>query len=265
MHNIQKAKRVVVKVGTSTLTHESGLINIRRIEQLVKVLADLKNSGKEIVLVSSGAIAVGIGKLGLKERPSDIPSKQACAAIGQCELMYLYDKLFSGFNHNVAQILLTRDNVEMEDRREYIVNTFDRLLEFGVVPIVNENDTVAVDEIVFGDNDSLSATVAELAGADLLILMSDIEGLYNQNPKNNPNARLIPRVDKIDDYIRSIAGGSGTNRGTGGMITKIHAAEIATQSGIDMLIVNGSNPEILYDVFEGKEVGTHFVREEKAE
>lgn len=165
------------------------------------------------MLVSSGAIAVGVGKLGLKERPSDIPSKQACAAIGQCELMYLYDKLFSQYNHNVAQILLTRDNVEMEDRREYIVNTFNRLLEFGVVPIVNENDTVAVDEIVFGDNDSLSATVAGLAGADALILMSDIDGLYNQNPKNNPNARLIPRVEKIDDYIRSIAGGTGTNRG----------------------------------------------------
>jgi len=259
MCNIASAKRIVIKVGTSTLTHESGQINIRRVENLVKVLADLKNSGKEIVLVSSGAIGVGVGKLGLKERPSDIPSKQAAAAIGQCELMYLYDKLFAEYNHHVAQVLLTRDIVEVQKRKENVINTFKRLMEYGVIPIVNENDTVATDEIVFGDNDSLSAIVATLVDADLLVIMSDIDGLYDDSPKQNPNAKLIRKVEKIDDYIRSIAGDAGTERGTGGMITKIHAAEIAMEKEIDMVILSGSNPYILYDLFEDGEVGTLFV------
>ncbi|PWL57758.1 glutamate 5-kinase [Merdimmobilis hominis] len=259
MASFQDAKRIVVKVGSSTLTYETGMINIRRVEKLVKVLADLRNSGKEIVLVSSGAVAVGVGKLGLKERPHDTPSKQAAAAVGQCELMYLYDKLFAEYNHNVAQILLTRDIVEVEKRTENVVNTFNRLLEMGVIPVVNENDTVAVEEIEFGDNDTLSAIVATLVGADALILMSDIDGLYTANPHENPNATLIRRVETIDDSILSIAGGAGSNRGTGGMITKIHAAQIACSKGIDMAIIQGENPDLLYDLMEGKEVGTHFI------
>ena len=259
MASFQDAKRIVVKVGSSTLTYETGMINIRRVEKLVKVLADLRNSGKEIVLVSSGAVAVGVGKLGLKERPHDTPSKQAAAAVGQCELMYLYDKLFAEYNHNVAQILLTRDIVEVEKRTENVVNTFNRLLEMGVIPVVNENDTVAVEEIEFGDNDTLSAIVATLVGADALILMSDIDGLYTANPHENPNATLIRRVETIDDSILSIAGGAGSNRGTGGMITKIHAAQIACSKGIDMAIIQGENPDLLYDLMEGKEVGPHVI------
>ena len=250
MASFQDAKRIVVKVGSSTLTYETGMINIRRVEKLVKVLADLRNSGKEIVLVSSGAVAVGVGKLGLKERPHDTPSKQAAAAVGQCELMYLYDKLFAEYNHNVAQVLLTRDIVEVEKRTENVVNTFNRLLEMGVIPVVNENDTVAVEEIEFGDNDTLSAIVATLVGANALILMSDIDGLYTANPHEDPNATLIRRVETIDDSILSIAGGAGSNRGTGGMITKIHAAQIACSKGIDMAIIQGENPDLLYDLME---------------
>lgn len=259
MRDITSIRRVVVKVGTSTLTHNSGMISIRRLEGLVKVLADLKNAGKEVILVTSGAVGVGVGKLGLPERPKDIPSKQACAAVGQCELMYLYDKLFSEYNHTVAQVLLTRDIVEVPVRKEHVINTFSRLLEYGVLPIVNENDTVAVEEIVFGDNDSLSAIVATLVGADLLILMSDIDGLYDKNPREHPDAALIPLVEEVDDSIREAAGTAGSSLGTGGMVTKIHAAEIATQAGIDMLIVNGERPSILYKVFDGEAVGTRFL------
>ena len=259
MASFQDAKRIVVKVGSSTLTYETGMINIRRVEKLVKVLADLRNSGKEIVLVSSGAVAVGVGKLGLKERPHDTPSKQAAAAVGQCELMYLYDKLFAEYNHNVAQILLTRDIVEVEKRTENVVNTFNRLLEMGVIPVVNENDTVPDEAIDFGAHAPPSAIVATLVGADALILMSDIDGLYTANPHENPNATLIRRVETIDDSILSIAGGAGSNRGTGGMITKIHAAQIACSKGIDMAIIQGENPDLLYDLMEGKEVGTHFI------
>lgn len=259
-NRFQKAKRIAVKVGTSTLTYETGAINIRRVEKLVKVLADLKNSGKEIVLVTSGAIGVGLSKLGLKERPKDIPAKQAAAAVGQCELMYLYDKLFSEFNHNVAQVLLTRDVVEDENRKAHAVNTFEKLLEMGTIPIVNENDTISVEEIEFGDNDTLSAIVASLIHAEALIILSDIEGLYEENPKLNPKAKLIPLIEEIDDHIREIAGGAGSSLGTGGMITKIHAAEIALANGIDMAIINGSNPERLYTVFDGGQAGSYFCR-----
>lgn len=260
-----KAKRIVVKVGTSTLTYETGMINIRRVEQFVKVLCDLKNSGREIVLVSSGAIAVGAGKMGLKERPRALPTKQAAAAVGQCELMYLYDKLFTEYNHTVAQVLLTRDVVEEPHRLENACNTFQELLRLGTVPIVNENDTVSVEEIefgenrTFGDNDSLSAMVATMVQADALVIMSDIQGLYTDNPRVNPEATLIPRVEQIDDYIRSIAGGIGSNRGTGGMATKIQAAEIACGRGIDLAIICGEQPENLYRLFDGEPVGTHFV------
>lgn len=255
------SKRIVVKVGTSTLTHESGRLNLRRVEQLVKVLCDLQNSGKEIVLVSSGAIGVGVGKLGLKKRPSATREKQAVAAVGQCELMFIYDKLFGEYNHNIAQILLTKYAVETEEKKQNVVNTVNTLLEMGIIPIINENDTVAIDELDgenFGDNDRLSATVAEIAGADLLIMLTDIDGLYTSNPRKNPDAEKIDVVEEITDEIRTMAGGSGSNRGTGGMITKIVAAEYATSVGIECCIMNGENPKRLYDLFDGKTIGTVF-------
>ncbi len=258
MNRFQEAKRIVIKIGTTTLTHGCGLINYRRLESLVKTLADLKNSGKEVVLVSSGAIGVGIGVLGLPSRPADMPTKQACAAIGQCELMYTYDKLFGEFNHSVAQILLTRDVVEQEQRRQNVINTFERLLEFGIIPIVNENDTVSTEEIEIGDNDTLSAIVATLINADVLVLLSDIDGLYTANPKEDPAATLIPLVENIED-VRHLAGGSSSMFGKGGMVTKIHAADIACDAGIDMSIINGSNPALLYDLFDGEPVGTYFL------
>jgi glutamate 5-kinase len=256
--DICKAGRIVFKVGTSTLTHPSGLINLRRIERLVKVLADLKNMGKEIVLVTSGAIGVGVGKLGLAERPKDIRSKQAIAAIGQVELMYIYDRLFSEYNHTISQVLLTRDIVEEENRCALCRNTFSRLLEYKVIPIVNENDTVAVEEIEFGDNDSLSAVVATLCGADLLVILSDIDGLYNDNPRKNPDAVRIPEVHVLDETILEYAKGAGSARGTGGMITKLHAAQLAGDAGIDTVVMNGEDPAQIYDLLEGKPVGTRF-------
>lgn len=259
MNCFTEAKRLVVKVGTSTLTYETGLINIRRLEQLVKVLSDLKNSGREVVLVTSGAIGVGVGKLGLREKPSDIPSKQAAAAVGQCELMYLYDRNFGRFNHATGQVLLTKDIVGDPVRRGHVVDTFDRMLGMGAIPIVNENDTVAVEEIEFGDNDTLSAIVAELIAADVLVIMSDIDGLFSANPQKDPQARLIPCIETIDAEIHGIASGTNSNRGTGGMITKVHAAEIATGAGIDMAIINGSDPTNLYRLFDGEQIGTHFI------
>ena len=255
------AKRLVVKVGSSTLTHESGLLNIRRVEKLVKILSDIKNSGLEVILVSSGAVATGFGKLGLIDRPAGMPPKQAAAAIGQCELMYLYDKLFGEYNHKVAQILLTREDIETPHRKQKLVATFAQLLQWRVLPVVNENDSVATDEIEIGDNDTLSAIVAQLTGADSLVLMSDIDGLYTANPRTDPCAKLIARVDRIDDYIRSLGGGSGSRRGTGGMATKIAAAEIAAGSGIQMAIINGENPDLLYELLAGEAVGTYFASE----
>ena len=257
IQNVTQANRIVVKVGTSTLAHKTGLMNIQRMERLVKVLADLKNSGKEIILVSSGAIGVGVGKMGLKEKPTDTPAKQACAAIGQCELMYCYDKYFSEYNHSVAQVLLTRDIIDSPERKQNVVNTFQNLLRYGVVPVVNENDTVAVEEIVFGDNDTLSAIVGSLVGADLLIILSDIDGVFDQNPRVNPNAKLIPHIPEITDSIRALAGDHGTSLGTGGMVTKITAAQIGLNAGFPTVILNGSRPENLYDLLEGKQVGTY--------
>lgn len=255
--------RVVIKVGTSTLTHKNGNINIRRIENLCKVISDLKNSGLEIILVSSGAIGMGVGKLGLKKKPQDIPSKQACAAIGQCELMYIYDKLFQEHNHTVAQILMTGADFENEERYENFHNTLDRLLEFGALPIINENDTIATSEIKVGDNDTLSAITATNANADLLILLSDIDGLYTADPHKVPDASLITSVSEITEDIMKLAGAEGTSLGTGGMVTKLHAAKLCMEAGIDMIIANGSNPSILYDIFDGKSVGTRFVGEEQ--
>jgi glutamate 5-kinase len=262
LKTLADAKRVVIKIGTSTLTYETGRINIRRFEKLCKTLSDIKNSGREIVLVSSGAVAVGVAKMGLPCRPQDIPSKQAAAAVGQCELMYLYDKLFLEQNHKVAQVLLTRDVLESENRAVNARNTFERLFSMGAIPIVNENDTVSIEELEFGDNDTLSAMVTALTEADGLILLSDIDGLYAQDPRKNPEAQLIPLVTKIDKRIESIAGGSGSNRGTGGMATKIQAAKIALVCGAPMAIINGADPDLLYDLFEGKPVGTLFLPEE---
>lgn len=252
--------KIVVKVGTSTLAHATGRLNIRRIEMLCKVLSDLKNAGHEIILVSSGAIGMGVGKLGLTERPSDIPGKQAAAAVGQCELMYTYDKLFSEYNHNVAQILITAPDVKNPERKANFHNTLERLLALSVLPVINENDTVSTEEIEIGDNDTLSAEVSASIGADLLIILSDIDGLYDKNPKNNPDAKLIPVVSEITEDIKALAGGSGSSLGTGGMITKIRAAEIATAAHCDMIIANGAEPEVLYDIVEGKSIGTRFLK-----
>lgn len=256
--DIKKARRIVFKVGTSTLTHPSGMLNLRRIERLVKVLADLQNMGREVVLVSSGAIGVGVGKLGLAERPKDTRSKQAVAAIGQVELMYIYDRLFSEYNHTISQLLLTRDVVEDEKRCALCRSTFSRLLEYKAIPIVNENDTIAVEEIEFGDNDSLSAVVATLCGADLLVILSDIDGLYNDNPRQNPDAVLIPEVYALDEAVLEYAKGAGSERGTGGMVTKLHAAQIACEAGIDTIVMNGEDPMKIYDLLEGRPVGTRF-------
>lgn len=255
--------RIVVKVGTSTLAHSTGRLNIRRVEQLCKVLSDLKNAGNQILLVSSGAIGMGVGKLGLPGRPEDMPGKQAAAAIGQCELMYTYDKLFAEYNHTVAQILLTADDIQDPRRSSHVHDTLEKLLSWNVLPIINENDAVATDEIgiqtTIGENDSLSAIVAKLVGADLLVLLSDIDGLYTADPHRDPTATLIPEVREITPEILALAGGVGSSLGSGGMATKLRAAQIATEAGIDMIIANGENPEGLYAVGEGKSIGTCFV------
>lgn len=259
-------KLTVVKVGTSTLTYENGKINYRRIESLCKVLSDLQNSGEKIILVSSGAIGVGMGKAGLEKRPSETKKKQALAAIGQCELMFMYDKLFGEYNHSVAQILLTRYAVETEQKKQNVINTIDELLNMGIIPIINENDTVAIDELEgnnFGDNDMLSAIVAGLVGADRLIILTDIDGLYTANPRTNPNAKKIDIVERITDEIYEMAAGSGSNRGTGGMITKLHAADYATTRGVECHVMNGSNPNVLYYIFDGMNVGTKFTAQNR--
>lgn len=251
--------RLVIKVGTSTLAYPSGRINIRHIEEFCKVLSDIKNQGHEIVVVSSGAIAMGIGKLNLKSRPEDIPTRQAAAAVGQCELMYTYDKLFSEYNHVVAQLLITDYVVKDDTMNLNFKNTLNRLLEMGVIPIINENDTVATKEISIGDNDTLGAIVTVSCNADLLVLLSDIDGLYTADPHKNKSAEILHTVYEINDKIRAFADGKGTPNGTGGMVTKIKAAEICTNSGCDMIIANGNNPQILYNILNGDDVGTKFI------
>ena len=255
--------RIVIKVGTSTLAHAGGRLNIRRVELLCKVISDLKNAGNQIVLVSSGAIGMGVGKLGLSGRPADMPGKQAAAAVGQCELMYTYDKMFAAYSHTVAQILLTADDIQDSRRSCHAHDSLEQLLQWNVLPIVNENDAVATDEIgiqtTIGENDSLSAVVARLVNADMLILLSDIEGLYTADPRKNPEAKLIPVVENITPEILALAGGTGSALGSGGMATKLRAAQIATEAGIDMVITNGEHPQWLYDLFEGKAIGTRFV------
>ena len=250
--------RVVVKIGTSTLAHANGRMNIRRVEELCKVLSDLKNSGHEVILVSSGAIGMGVGKLSLKERPRDIPTKQAAAAVGQCELMYTYDRLFQKYHHTVAQILLTGSDFRHDDRYHNFQNTMKRLLELDVLPIINENDTIATEEIKVGDNDTLSAMVAVSVEADCLILLSDIDGLYTADPHKCSDAALIHEVHAITDEILALGGGEGSSLGTGGMKTKLHAASLCMEAGCEMVILNGADPMLLYDLFDGKSVGTRF-------
>lgn len=254
--------RMIVKVGTSTLAHPTGRLNIQRVEMLVKVLSDLKNAGHEIILVSSGAIGMGVGKLMLPKRPEDMESKQAAAAVGQCELMYTYDKLFTEYNHTVAQVLLTGEDIEDEKRRKNCENTLRKLLEFGALPIVNENDTVATEQIEIGDNDTLAAIVGKSVKAELVILLTDIDGLFTADPHKDPSGKLIPLVEEITPEIMKLAGGAGSRQGTGGMATKLLAAQIATKAGSDLVIANGKKPEILYRIVEGEAVGTRFVKKE---
>ena len=255
--------RVVIKIGTSTLTHATGNLNIRRVEALCKAISDVKNAGNEVILVSSGASGMGVGKLGLRERPSDVPTKQAAAAVGQCELMYFYDKIFGEYHHIVAQLLITGEDIASHTRHENFRNTLNRLLALGALPIINENDTVGTKEIVIGDNDTLAAIVAESVQADLLILLSDIDGLYTADPRKDPNARLLHRITHLDDSVRALAGGCGSSRGTGGMVTKLQAAQICMDCGCDMVIANGNDPDNLYEILEGKDVGTRFTEERK--
>ncbi len=254
---MKRYNRIVIKIGTSTLTHNTGHPNIFKIESLVKVLADIKNSGVELLVVTSGAISVGFGKLGLKARPDDIPSKQACAAVGQCELMYLYDRLFSEYNHTVSQVLLSKEDVEDKTRSKNAKNTLTRLLEYNSIPIINENDTVATSEIAIGDNDTLSAIVAKLVSADLLIIMSDIDGVFDSDPRTNPKAKLIPVIECLD-FARSVSSGTTNKNAKGGMTTKIEAASIIAGTNTDMIILNGDTPKNLYKAIEGQEIGTMF-------
>lgn len=258
-------RRIVIKVGTSTITHENGSVNIKELDLLCRILSDLRNTGYEVVLVSSGAISVGVSKMRLPERPKEMRMKQAVAAVGQCELMHLYDKLFGEYGNMVGQILLTEEDIESDYRRNNLKNTFSALLENGIIPIVNENDSVSHHQIesdkkVFGDNDTLSAIVAHLCDASKLIILSDIEGLYDANPKTNPDAKLIHKVDKIDLSVTSLAQGAGSSRGTGGMATKLEAAKYVTERGIDMYVTLGTKPQNIYEILDGKMVGTHFIK-----
>ena len=260
MRNISEKKRIVIKLGTSTLAHKTGKLNIRRMTNLVRVISDLHNSGREIIMVSSGAVGLGAGKLGLPEKPKDTKTKQAVAAIGQCELMHVYDDMFAKYSVTVAQILLTKAIINNPSHCDNFMNTVEKLVGMDVIPIVNENDTIAIDELELeiGENDSLSALVAELSRADLLLILSDIDALYDDDPRTNPDAKPVPLVEKITPEIEAMAGGAGTSLGTGGMSTKITAAKIAVNAGIDMVIMNGKDPEMLYDLFEDKEIGTLF-------
>lgn len=259
-----RRNRIVVKVGTSTLTNENGQSNLREMEKLSRTLADIQNLGNEVVLVSSGAIAVGANKLHLPEKPTEMRMKQAAAAVGQCENMFLYDKFFGYYNKTVAQILLNAEDIKQEEKKENLANTFEALLEQGIIPIVNENDSVSYTEIesedrLFGDNDMLSAVVAVLCKADRLIILSDIDGFYDRDPRLYKDAKLISRIENIDESVYGLAGGAGSRRGTGGMRTKLQAADLATRSGIDTIVMNGQNTDGLYDLAEGRKVGTLFV------
>lgn len=254
----KEIKTIVFKVGTSTLTHSTGKTNLKAMEELVLVLSDLCNAGNRVVLVTSGAIGVGVGKLGLDRRPGDTAGKQAAATVGQCELMFIYDKMFSQYGHNIGQLLITKEDVDDPKRRGNLIAAFSKLFDYGAIPIVNENDAVAVDEIVYGDNDSLSAVVATLIGADALVILTETDGLYTANPLEYPDAQRISEVAEITDGIRACASGHGTALGTGGMTTKLHAAEIATGAGIETYVISGADARAIYRLMEGESVGTHF-------
>ena len=256
--------RIVVKVGTSTLTNEMGKSDLRSFDRLACVLSDIQNMGYEVILVSSGAIAVGINKLNMNEHPSSMRMKQAAAATGQCSMMFLYDKFFSDYDKTIAQILLNAEDIEQEEKKENLINTFNTLLEMDIIPVVNENDSVSYTEIesedrLFGDNDMLSAVVAVLCRAKQLVILSDINGLYDADPRLYPNAKLISRIEKIDEAVYALAGGAGSRRGTGGMKTKLRAAALATAQGIDTVITNGKTPETLYEIIKGNTAGTLFM------
>lgn len=250
-------KRIVIKVGSSTLTHSTGALNIRRVAKMIEVLSDLKNAGRDIVFVTSGAQAIGVAKAGLRQKPKEIPQKQACAAIGQCELMHIYDNEFSKYHHTVAQVLLTRDVISNKTRKENVINTFNTLLSMGVVPIINANDTVSLEALDFDENDTLSAIVATLCGADLLVILTDVEGLYDKNP-SLPDAKLIPVVENITPEMIASAGDKGSEFASGGMLSKLEAAGIAKESGIPTVIIKGQDPDLLYDLFENKATCTVF-------
>ena len=259
-----RRNRIVVKVGTSTLTNEAGKSDLRSFDRLACVLSDIQNMGHEVILVSSGAIAIGTNKMKMEKRPETMRMKQAAAAVGQCSMMHLYDKFFGEYNKTIAQILLNAEDIEEEEKKENLTNTFDALLEMGIIPIVNENDSVSNKEIesddrLFGDNDMLSAVVSVLCGAGKLVILSDINGFYDKDPRLYPDAELIGRIEKIDDTVYSLAGGAGSRRGTGGMKTKLQAAALATSQGTDTIITNGKHPEALYDIIKGEAVGTLFV------
>ena len=251
--------KIVVKVGTSTLAHATGRLNVLRTKKLCETLVDLKNAGYEVILVSSGAIGMGVGKLGLERRPVDIPTKQAAAAVGQCELMYTYDKFFAEFGHTVAQILLTGADFSNAERLQNLKNTVGRLLELGALPIVNENDTVATEEISVGDNDTLSAMLAVNIGADLLVILSDIDGLYTADPKKDPSATLVREVRELTDEVLALGGEAGSTLGTGGMRTKLQAAKLCMENGTDMVIAAGNDPQILYQIIQSEGAGTRFL------
>lgn len=260
---IKEANRIVVKVGSSTLTYDNGSINLTRIEKLTRVLSDVMNSGKEVILVTSGAVSVGVSKLKLKEKPKTIREKQAAASVGQCELMHIYGKFFGEYGHTVGQVLLTRDVVEDDHIRSNVCNTFETLIENRIIPIVNENDTVSIDEIEnivrFGDNDNLSAIVSKLVNADLLIILSDIDGFYDSDPRKNMDSKLLREITEITPELEECCGGAGSNLGTGGMITKLAAARTATDAGVHMILANGEEPKIILSILNGEEVGTLFV------
>ena len=262
MATLKDVERIVIKVGTSTLAHDTGKANIRQMKKLVTVISDIVNSGKQVALVTSGAIGVGAGKLGLKERPNTTAGKQAAATIGQCKLMFMYDKMFGEYGHTIGQFLITKRDVDNLECRENLISAFEETFNLGAIPVINENDAVAIEEIVYGDNDSLSAIVAKLIGADALLILTDIDGLYTGNPNEDEYARIIPVVTEITDELYKIAGGKGSKFGTGGMVTKLHAAEIATEAGIDTIVLNGGDAENIYRVLEGHQVGTFFVAKE---
>ena len=258
-------KRIVIKVGTSTLAYRTGMTNIRHMEELVKVLSDIHNSGVQVVLVTSGAIGVGVGKLGLTERPKDTSGKQAAACVGQAMLMFMYDKMFAEYGQTIGQLLITKEDADDVTRRQNLINTFERLFEYGVIPVINENDSVAVEEIVYGDNDTLSAVIAKFVDADALVIMSDIDGLYTGNPNTSKDAQLIPVVEEIDEHILAIAEGAGTSLGTGGMATKVHAAQIATEAGINTYVISSTPISNLYRLIDGESVGTCFMSKKRGE